>query len=66
MSELSNEDVVALARAVDLNIQEPELTEVGHALNAIIESMAEIDLDGLNAIEPLPINTNVFEDNHES
>ena len=38
-----------------MNISEPELTEVAHGLNAILESMAEIDLPGLNSVEPLPL-----------
>ena len=57
MEELSNGDVQALGRAVGLTIQEPELTQVAHSLNAILESMAEIDLPGLNSVEPLPIHT---------
>ncbi len=42
-----------------MNISEPELTEVAHSLNAILESMAEIDLEidqpGINLVEPLPL-----------
>ena len=56
MEELSNGDVQALGRAVGLDIQEPELTQVAHSLNAILESLAEIDLPGLNLVEPLPIH----------
>ena len=55
MSELSNEEISALARAVELDIQEPELTQVGYSLNAILEAMSEIDIPGLNDVEPLPI-----------
>ena len=44
-----------LAKAVGLDIQGPELTEVGYSLNAILEAMNQIDVDGLNAVEPLPI-----------
>jgi hypothetical protein len=55
MADLSNQEVQALGRAVGLNIQEPELTEVTYSLNAILELMAEIDLPGMNAVEPLPI-----------
>jgi Asp-tRNA(Asn)/Glu-tRNA(Gln) amidotransferase C subunit len=47
--------VKALGRAVGLDIQEPELTEVAHSLNAILEMMDEIDLPGVNAVEPLPL-----------
>ena len=55
MPELNNEEIQALAKAVGLDIQDPELTEVGYSLNAILEAMDQIDVDGLNAVEPLPI-----------
>ena len=55
MAELSNEDIKALGRAVDLDIQEPELTQVAYSLNAILEAMDQIDISGLNSVEPLPI-----------
>ena len=55
MAELSNEDIKALGRAVDLDIQEPELTQVAYSLNAILEAMDQVDIPGLNSIEPLPI-----------
>lgn len=55
MPELSNEDIKALGRAVNLNIQEPELTQVAYSLNAILEAMDQIDIPGLNSVEPLPI-----------
>lgn len=55
MAKLSNEDIRALGRAVDLEIQEPELTQVAYSLNAILEAMDNIDIPGLNNVEPLPI-----------
>ena len=55
MPELSNEDIKALGRAVNLDIQEPELTQVAYSLNAILEAMDKIDIPGLNSVEPLPI-----------
>jgi len=55
MAKLSREDIQALARAVNLEIREPELTDVAYSLNAILEAMDNIDIPGLNAIEPLPI-----------
>lgn len=55
MAELSNADIKALARAVNLEIQEPELTHVAYSLNAILEAMDNIDIPCLNAVEPLPI-----------
>ncbi len=55
VEDLTNLEVKALGRAVGRDIQEPELTEVAHSLNAILEMMDEIDLPGVNAIEPLPL-----------
>ena len=55
VEDLTNLEVKALGRAVGLDIQEPELTEVAHSLNAILEMMDEIDLPGVNAVEPLPL-----------
>ena len=55
MSSLTNEEVLAIAKAVDLEIHEPELTQVRHSLNAILEGMGQVDIPGLNAQEPLPI-----------
>ena len=57
MPDLTNQEVQALGRAVGLDVQEPELTEVAHSLNAILELMDAIDPDfiGANAVEPLPL-----------
>ena len=55
MSSLTNEEVLAIARAVDLEIHEPDLTQVRLSLNAILEAMDEVDIPGLNTQEPLPI-----------
>jgi hypothetical protein len=55
MTDLSNQEIQALGRAVGLDIQEPELTQVAYSLNAILEAMAAIEAPGLNAVEPLPL-----------
>ena len=51
MSDLNNEEIQALAKAVGLNLQEPELTQVTHSLNAMLEEMAAIDPPGFNLEE---------------
>ncbi len=51
MSDLTNEDVRALAKAVNLTLDEPELSQVTHSLNAMLESMAEINPLGFNLEE---------------
>ena len=55
MEDLTNPEIQALGRAVGLDIQEPELTEVAYSLNAILEMMDEIEIPGVNAVEPLPL-----------
>ena len=55
MEDLTNPEIQALGRAVGLDIQEPELPEVAYSLNAILEMMDEIEVPGVNAVEPLPL-----------
>ena len=62
MIPLSNQEVQSLGNAVKLQIEEPELTEVTHSINAILDSMAEINLPETNAIEPIPILIPEMED----
>jgi hypothetical protein len=44
-----------MGHAVGLEIQDPELSEVTHSLNALLETLEEINPPGLNDVEPLPI-----------
>ena len=62
MAPLSNEQVRALGYAVNLNIEEPNLTEVTHSINAILDSMAAINLPETNLVEPIPILLSGMED----
>ena len=62
MPPLSNQEVQSLGNAVKLQIEEPELTEVSHSINAILDSMAEINLPETNSIEPIPILIPEMED----
>ncbi len=55
MSDLTKQEVSALGHAVGLEIPDPELTEVTHSLNALLEALNEINPPGLDAVEPLPI-----------
>jgi Asp-tRNA(Asn)/Glu-tRNA(Gln) amidotransferase C subunit len=57
MQELTNDDIRALAKAANLNIDDPELTDVNYSLNAMLEAMDAIDVPGVNAVEPLAIIT---------
>ena len=55
MPDLSKDEVVALGHAGGLEIQDPELTEVMYSLNALLESLDQINPPGLDSVEPLPI-----------
>ena len=62
MAPLSNEQVRALGYAVNLNIEEPDLTEVTHSINAILDSMDAINVPEANLVEPIPILLSGMED----
>ena len=51
MSDLNNEEIQALAKAVGLTLQEPELSQVTHSLNAMLDEMAAINPPGFNLEE---------------
>jgi Asp-tRNA(Asn)/Glu-tRNA(Gln) amidotransferase C subunit len=55
MAELTKIEIRALARAVGLEIDEPDLTAVSYQLNAMLEAMESIQEPGLGEVEPLPI-----------
>lgn len=51
MRDLNNDDILALAKAVGLTLNEPELSQVTHSLNAMLEEMAAINPTGFNLEE---------------
>ena len=55
MTDLSKDDVKAMGKAVGLDIQDTDLSEVTEVLNAIIEAIDDIDVPGLESVETLPI-----------
>jgi hypothetical protein len=55
MADLSIDEIKGLARAMDLQLPEALLAEVGHNLNALRELIDEVEVTGLEQIEPLPI-----------
>lgn len=55
MTDLSKDDVKSMGKAVGLDIQDTDLSEVTEVLNAIIEAIDDIDVPGLESVEPLPI-----------
>jgi Asp-tRNA(Asn)/Glu-tRNA(Gln) amidotransferase C subunit len=55
MADLTKDEVIALGHAVGLEIQDPDLTEVTYSLNALLQSLDQINPPGLDSVEPLPI-----------
>ena len=53
--DLNKDEIRAMGKAVGLDIQDPELTEVMYSLNALLEALDEINPPGLDSVEPLPI-----------
>ncbi len=51
MADLNNDEIQALAKAVGLTLSEPELTQVAHSLNAMLEEIAAIDPPGFSLEE---------------
>ena len=54
MSDLTTEQVSALAAALGLPVTPDDLTEVTHRLNALIEALAPLAELPLETVEPAP------------
>ena len=54
MSDLTSEQVGALAAALGLPVTPDDLTEVTHRLNALIEALAPLGELPLETVEPVP------------
>ena len=55
MADLTEADLLVLARAAGITIPPELLAEVGYSLNGVFEALDRIDIPGLDEIEPLPI-----------
>ena len=55
MVELTDDDIRVLTKAVNLDVQESDITDVKHSLNAMLEAIERINPEGINGIEPLPV-----------
>ena len=55
MVDLSEADIIALARASGVVIPPQLVAEVGHSINGLLEALDQIDIPGLDAVEALPI-----------
>jgi hypothetical protein len=55
MADLTESEILALARASGITIPTELLPEVGYSLNGLLEALDQIDPPGLDDVEPLPI-----------
>ncbi|HIA75505.1 MAG TPA: hypothetical protein EYN92_03625 [Dehalococcoidia bacterium] len=55
MSELNEDEIRALAKAVNIEVKDSDITDISYSLNAMLQAIDSIDPEGINAIEPLPI-----------
>lgn len=55
MPDLTDEDILTLARAAGVTIPPELVAEVGYSLNGVLEALDRIDIPGLEEIEALPI-----------
>ena len=59
MSELNEDEIRALAKSVSLDIKDSDITDVAYSLNAMLEAIEQINPEGINSVEPLPIILNL-------
>jgi len=55
MSELNEEEIRGLAKAVNIEIQDSDITDISYSLNAMLEAIDSINPEGINAVEPLSL-----------
>ena len=55
MSDLTDSEILTLAKAAGITIPTHLVTEVGYSLNGLLEALENIDAPGVEAVEPLPI-----------
>ena len=57
MADLTESEILTLAKASGITIPPELLAEVGYSLNGLLEGLAQIDVPGIDSVEPLPIVT---------
>ena len=55
MPDLTEEEILTLARASGVTIPPELVAEVGYSLNAVLEALESIEIPGLDETEALPV-----------
>jgi len=55
LSELNDDEIRALAKSVDLDIPDSDITDVNYSLNAMLQACDGIDVENISIVEPLSI-----------
>lgn len=55
MSDLTKAEVVSLLRLHGYDVPEPDLSEIVHRVNALAESLLELDALDVFHVEPWPV-----------
>jgi len=55
MADLSDQEILAMAKASGIAIPDSLVTEVGYSLNGLLEALENIEVPGMDEVEPLPI-----------
>ena len=55
MADLTEAEILALAKAANVIIPQPLIREVAYSLNGLLEALDKIEAPGLDEVEPLPI-----------
>jgi hypothetical protein len=55
MSELNEDEIRGLAKAVNIEIQDSDIRDISYSLNAMLEAIDSINPEGINAVEPLSV-----------
>ena len=55
MADLTEPEILALAKAAGITIPPHLVAEVGYSLNGWLEALAELDPPGWEQVEPLPL-----------
>ena len=55
MADLTEAEILALAKAAHVTIPQPLVREVAYSLNGLLEALDKIEAPGLDEVEALPI-----------